>query len=129
MSKLPVWNSVNQSNIIFYFARQITGILPSAINHTMMVTMMIQVIIHHKLHIKVIVFFCSQNCQNLIFINNNNKQMFTCVVLPEPVSPTSTRHWFLFNVSTNLSLYSQTGSVVRFLYNSQYLGENGNPRT
>ena len=128
MSKLPVWNSVNQSNIISYFARQITGILPSAINHTMMVTMMIQVIIHHKLHIKVIVFFVHKIAKFLIFINNN-KQMFTCVVLPEPVSPTSTRHWFLFNVSTNLSLYSQTGSVVRFLYNSQYLGENGNPRT
>jgi len=24
-------------------------------------------------------------------------------------------------------LYSQTGSVVRFLYNSQYFGVNGNP--
>jgi len=51
----------------------------------------------------------------------------TCVVFPDPVSPTNTRHWFLFNVSINLSLYSQTGSVVRFLYNSQYLGANGNP--
>jgi len=54
-------------------------------------------------------------------------EMVTCVVFPDPVSPTNTRHWFLFNVSINLSLYSQTGSVVRFLYNSQYFGENGNP--
>jgi len=53
--------------------------------------------------------------------------MLTCVVFPDPVSPTSTRPWLLFNVSINLSLYSQTGSVVRFLYNSQYFGENGNP--
>lgn len=53
--------------------------------------------------------------------------MLTCVVFPDPVSPTNTRHWLLFNVSINFSLYSQTGSVVRFLYNSQYFGENGNP--
>lgn len=39
----------------------------------------------------------------------------TCVVLPEPVSPTSTKDWFFIRISVNLSLYSQTGSCRRFL--------------
>jgi len=60
-------------------------------------------------------------------ISYHHRRNLTCVVFPDPVSPTNTRHWFLFSVSINVSLYSHTGSVVRFLYSSQYFGENGIP--
>lgn len=51
----------------------------------------------------------------------------TCVVLPLPVSPTSTRIWWLFRISQNFSLYSQTGSIFLLFSNSKYFGVYGKP--
>lgn len=50
-----------------------------------------------------------------------------CVVLPEPVSPTSTRLWFPASASMNCCLYSVTGSRFRPSRICLYRAENGLP--
>lgn len=65
------------------------------------------------------VCFCVRNCQTWY--------IFTWVVFPDPVSPTSTKAWCSFMLSMNFSLYSHTGSSILFLRMSKYLSENSFP--
>ena len=51
----------------------------------------------------------------------------TCVVFPDPVSPTRTKALCSFILSINFSLYSHTGSSILFLRMSKYLSENSLP--
>ena len=65
--------------------------------------------------------------QYVLFFQDRYAVNYTCVVFPEPVSPTRTKALFSFIPSMNFSLYSHTGSSILFLRISKYLSENSLP--